>query len=303
MSTKSRWNKPVLAWVAAVFALGLYAGNAQARMYKWKDDQGKVHYTDSVSKIPPKYRKGNNPGFKTLKSAPGNSSVGGGASSRASGFSLSIPQNGVEVPLVPLGNGNYAVEVVFNNSTKLMLMLDTGASMVVLHPSVAGKVGIRNLDQQPKVVVSTAGGKELNSIGVLNSVKVGGAVVTDVEATFNEHMEPDGGLLGMTFLNDFRFEIDRQQNLLILKPLRGGKDKLFGGRPESWWKDKYASYFTGLNRASYMKANSKSRADKVEHQKMATYYQDLIDRLDRQADQARLPAEYRDPFGNRSKKN
>ena len=123
-----------------------------------------------------------------------------------------------------------------------------------------------------------------------------------IEATFNSHMEPEGGLLGMTFLNDFRFEIDRQQNLLILKPLRPGNGKMYGGRPESWWKDKYTSYLSGLNRASYMKANSKMRGDKVEHQKMATYYQDLIERLDRKADRARLPDVYRDPFGNRSKK-
>lgn len=271
-------------------------------MYKWTDDQGKVHYTDSVSKIPRKYRKGNNPGFKTLKSAPQNTSLGGG-SSGGSGYSLSMSGEGAEVPLIPMGNGNYAVEVVFNGSTKLLLMLDTGASMVVLHPSVAPKVGIRNLGQQPKIVVSTAGGKELNSIGVLNSVKVGNAVVTDVEATFNSHMEPTGGLLGMTFLNDFRFEIDRQQNLLILKPLRAGNDKVFGGRPEGWWKDKYRKYFSGLNQAAFMKSKSKQRADKMEHQKMASYYQDLIDRLDRQADRARLPAEHRDPFGNRSQKN
>ncbi len=303
MSIPFRWNK-----LATVCGIGLavyfvFAGVVQAKMYKWKDDAGKVHYTDSLSKIPPKYRKGNNPGFKTMKSAPGNTSLGGGVSSGgATGFSLSIPANGVEVPLIPMGSGNHAVEVVFNNSTKLLLMLDTGASMVVLHPSVANQVGIRNLDQQPKIVVSTAGGKELNSIGVVNSVKVGSAVVPDVEVTFNSHMEPDGGLLGMTFLNDFRFEIDRQQNLLILRPLRPGNDKAYGDRPVKWWTEKYTQYFSGLNQAAYMKSKTQVRAAKVEHQKMALYYQDLIDRLDRRANSANLPAQYRDPFGNRSKK-
>lgn len=272
-------------------------------MYKWKDDQGKVHYTDSVSKIPPKYRKGANPGFKTLKSAPSNTSLGARGGGSASEYSFSIPAEGIEVPLIPMGNGNYAVEVVFNNSIKLVLMLDTGASMVVLHPSMARKLGIANLSEQPQIVVSTAGGRELNPIGVLDSVKVGSAVVADVEMALNSHMEPEGGLLGMTFLNDFRFEIDRQQNLLILKPLRPGNDKVYGGRPETWWRDKYASYFTGLNRASYLKANANMRAEKLEYHKMALYYQDLIKRLDDQADQAQLPGKYRDPFGNRSKKN
>ncbi len=269
-------------------------------MYKWKDDAGKTHYTDSVSKIPAKYRKGNQQKFKTLRSAPSNYSGNSGGSSRGSGFSIAIPKNGAEVPLIPMGNGNYAVKVVLNGKTTLRLMLDTGASMVVLHPSIARQVGIRDINKQPKIVVSTAGGKELNSIGVLDSVQAGQAIVPDVEVTFNSHMEPEGGLLGMTFLNDFRFEIDRQQNLLILRPLREGSSGSYGDRPLPWWTDKYKKYFTGLNRSSYYKTNTKLRKEKVEHQRMATYYQDLISRLDRRADKANLPSQYRDPFGNRS---
>jgi len=34
----------------------LFPSTAQAKMYKWVDDQGKTHFTDSKSKIPPKYR-------------------------------------------------------------------------------------------------------------------------------------------------------------------------------------------------------------------------------------------------------
>ncbi len=301
MSIRLPWSK-----IAIIFAIGLFGSvliswPVQAKMYKWKDDKGKTHYTDSVSKIPAKFRKGNQRKFKTMRSAPTNASgAGGGSSTSGSGFNIAIPKNGAEVPLIPMGNGNHAVDVTINGSTKLRLMLDTGASMVVLHPSVAPQLGIRNIDKQPKIIVSTAGGKELNAIGVLNSVKVGQAVVPNVEATFNSHMDPNGGLLGMTFLNDFRFEIDRQQNLLILKPLREGAGGSYGGRPLTWWTEKYKNYFSGLNRASYYKSKSKVRKEIVEQQRMATYYQDLIDRLDGRANSANLPAQFRDPFGNRS---
>ncbi len=270
-------------------------------MYKWKDDAGKTHYTDSLSKIPAKYRKGNQRKFKTMRSAPSNSSgSSGGSSRRGAGFSIAIPKKGVEVPLIPMGNGNFAVQVTFNGSTTLRLMLDTGASMVVLHPSIASQLGIRNINKQPKIVVNTAGGKELNAIGVLDSVKVGRAIVPDVEATFNSHMDPNGGLLGMTFMNDFRFEIDRQLNLLILKPLREGVGGSYGGRPLPWWTEKYKRYFSGLNRASYYRNHTNNRKVKSEQQKMAKYYKDLVNRLDRRANSAKLPTQYRDPFSNRS---
>ncbi len=302
MSIRLPWNKIAIICAIGLFGSVLISWPVQAKMYKWKDDKGKTHYTDSVSKIPAKYRKGNQRNFKTMRSAPANSSgAGGGSSSSGSGFTIAIPKKGAAVPLIPMGNGNHAVDVTINGRAKLRLMLDTGASMVVLHPSVASQLGIRNIDDQPKIVVSTAGGKELNAIGVLDSVKVGQAVVPNVEATFNSHMDPAGGLLGMTFLNDFRFEIDRQQNLLILKPLREGAGGSYGDRPLTWWTEKYKNYFTGLNRASYYKTKTKVRKEIVEQQRMATYYQDLIDRLDRRANSANLPKQFRDPFGNRGK--
>lgn len=37
--------------------LWLFQASAEARIYKWRDDQGKMHYTDSKSKIPAKYRE------------------------------------------------------------------------------------------------------------------------------------------------------------------------------------------------------------------------------------------------------
>ena len=37
--------------------LWLFQASAEARIYKWRDDQGKLHYTDNKSKIPLKYRE------------------------------------------------------------------------------------------------------------------------------------------------------------------------------------------------------------------------------------------------------
>ncbi|MCZ6513704.1 MAG: DUF4124 domain-containing protein, partial [Nitrospinae bacterium] len=59
----------VCCWVVV-----LQTALVQAKIYKWKDEQGKVHFTDSLSKIPSQYRQGR--GFETLKEVPANSEFG-----------------------------------------------------------------------------------------------------------------------------------------------------------------------------------------------------------------------------------
>jgi uncharacterized protein DUF4124 len=43
---------------------------SDAKVYKWRDDKGKLHFTDSVNKIPPKYRKNIPVPNKKTKPAP-----------------------------------------------------------------------------------------------------------------------------------------------------------------------------------------------------------------------------------------
>ncbi len=45
------------SWGVVVVCLGLAAGPARAEMYQYKDDQGSVHFVDSMGKVPPQYRK------------------------------------------------------------------------------------------------------------------------------------------------------------------------------------------------------------------------------------------------------
>ena len=44
-------------FLSTLFLSFLWVHASEARVYKWKDENGKLHFTDSASKIPPKYRK------------------------------------------------------------------------------------------------------------------------------------------------------------------------------------------------------------------------------------------------------
>lgn len=57
--------------IVMLFLFTTLSGISQATIYKWKDDQGKVHFTDSPSKIPKKYRES----VETRSSSPGSAST------------------------------------------------------------------------------------------------------------------------------------------------------------------------------------------------------------------------------------
>ncbi|MFQ5481394.1 MAG: TIGR02281 family clan AA aspartic protease [Nitrospinaceae bacterium] len=287
MSNRSRLSK----WALVLTLAASLAGEpALAKVFKWVDADGKVHFTDSLSKIPRQYRKGGGGGVETLKSGPPEPSdpvvIKFGPP----------PQEGIQVPLTSTaGNTNFFVDATLNGSVKLQLLVDTGASFVTLHPDMAPRLGIRDLEDRPHIEFSTAGGTEKAPIAIVDVLQVGDAVVEDVQVSFIKHMPPEGGLLGMTFLNEFRMGIDRDRKVMVLKPIGEG-GIFYGGRPPSWWQEKYSEYTELFNRAAFYGANLKNRSQAFEFKKQTLFYQDLLDRLNRRADRALLPQKYRIPL-------
>jgi len=68
MSSAHRIIWPTLVGCVTLLIVGLVFPEAPvAAVYKWKDDNGKLHFTDQPSKIPPKYRKKHGkPIYKTI---------------------------------------------------------------------------------------------------------------------------------------------------------------------------------------------------------------------------------------------
>ncbi|MCX5711180.1 MAG: retropepsin-like aspartic protease [Candidatus Omnitrophica bacterium] len=116
------------------------------------------------------------------------------------------------------------IKTVLNNSVGATLVLDTGASAVMLKKSVAEKLGI-NLDSGPSdVKITVADGREIMAKHIfLKSVKVQDYEARDVEAVIP--LEESGvpliydGLLGMSYLKNFNFKVDHKENKLILEKL------------------------------------------------------------------------------------
>ena len=119
-------------------------------------------------------------------------------------------------------NQNITVKALINEEIATSLVLDTGASTIMLRRHVADKLGIK-LDK-PDAKVTLANGKTVDAKQViLRSVKVQDSEAFNVGAAIL--MEEDNGLgaadglLGMSFLKNFSFKIDQKYKKLILEKL------------------------------------------------------------------------------------
>lgn len=115
------------------------------------------------------------------------------------------------------------VDTLLNGKNKVKLMLDTGSSLVVLSAALAGQMGVDIKNTPADIKMTIADGREIPAKLIkLNTMKVQDVTAYDVDAAllYQEDAFKDfDGLLGMSFLKSFRFEINLAKNRLILQEL------------------------------------------------------------------------------------
>jgi len=116
------------------------------------------------------------------------------------------------------------LEVVLNRRINVSLILDTGASLVMLRKHVAQELGIDLEKVKEEIKLKLADGREVQGkLIFLENVRIGTAEADKIEAAvlleeIGDIGETDG-LLGMSFLKKFNFKVDYQNKRLILERL------------------------------------------------------------------------------------
>ncbi|HUZ66488.1 MAG TPA: TIGR02281 family clan AA aspartic protease [Beijerinckiaceae bacterium] len=123
---------------------------------------------------------------------------------------------GDDVILKPDANGHFHAQVEIEGRP-LQMMVDTGASFIVLSNDDAASLGFRPFPSDYRLVAKTANGIVAMAPIILPEVRIGALVERNVQAAVEKRGALSGeGLLGMSFLSKLRgYEVS--DGLLILK--------------------------------------------------------------------------------------
>lgn len=296
MSAQSKLNKVFGFAIAGSLLFFQFAPSSEGAIFSYKDEKGAIHFTDDISKIPEKFRD-------KQKSFGKHRETRGTHRTTPAPFTPEpveppetfVTLEEVQVPLIPVTGGNFLVDVLLNGRVKARLMLDTGASFITLSEEIGRKLGVLSTSTSAEMPFNTAGGEEWMPLVALKTVNAGTAQSQLVEASIAKHIKDIDGLLGMSFLGDYRFEIDRTNKLLTLKPPSKKGETTWEGKSGTWWKSRFDYYDTSIRgfskRAKQMQRRGHKKAANM--LKTAEFYKDLRQKLETRAMISGVPENFR----------
>ena len=198
--------------IVSLLLASCLASSAGADVYRWTDDVGTIHFTDSPAQVPARER-GTAVGLawqgesrsklqRIEKRAP--------AAAALLGFSRATR--------VPFGRqlNLIRVKVRLNDQLEVPFYLDTGSTDVVLTREVAARLGFHADEKTATATVTGLEGDVELPLMRLESVELGSARVTDLMTIVSPSLEI--GLLGGSFFKNYVYAVDPTKGVLLIKP-------------------------------------------------------------------------------------
>jgi clan AA aspartic protease (TIGR02281 family) len=155
-----------------------------------------VHVSDGLDNVPPTYRN-------NLKIVTEPYEVG----------------KGIIIPFKRTASGLVLVNAVLNGNVKAELILDTGANLVVITEALSKKLN-QDLSLGNEVIkLHTNCGEVEGRSFMINKMELGDARKENVKAVITSNDYPFSGadgLLGLSFLGDFKVTVDYQNEKIII---------------------------------------------------------------------------------------
>jgi len=176
-----------------------------AELYRWTDENGVIHFSDQ----PPPPSTTKEKAVQVLKMA-------------APSLLSSAKEEGGKEYVIPFqrAHGGMVVNVMVNDRVPARMVVDTGATTVKVNVGLLKRLGQYTPAEGRKRKAWTAAGVIDAQEVTIEKIDLGGAVKRDVAASFTDeaHDYPHyDGLLGLSFLSDFKMTIDYEKNIIHLK--------------------------------------------------------------------------------------
>lgn len=111
-------------------------------------------------------------------------------------------------------------KVNFNKQQQGTFIVDTGATLVTLSKAFADRLKLEYAGW-PKMLTQTANGIGVAYRGYVDSISVQGLEARHVEIAITEELGSTDGLLGLSFLNRFKIELDADKGYMLLTARSG----------------------------------------------------------------------------------
>jgi clan AA aspartic protease (TIGR02281 family) len=233
-----------------VFLLSMAATAVAGDYYKWVDENGIVHVSDSLAAVPPEYRNQIEP-MRLVDPEP----------SPPTSTPEVVPPAAVTVAAPPAEaefarfeamyepeSGPYneviRVNARLNDRVTAPLFVDTGSSDTMISVPLARRLGLFKGDLTGLAgLVQATGSTVQGLLVVLDKVEIAGAVSRFVPAMVVASISPSvDGLLGMGFLSQFNeVHIDSARHVITFLE-RPATDKAPDGRDEQWWRNNFKRF-------------------------------------------------------------
>lgn len=196
-------NRTREAFIEAVLALRKTADGLLAQYERLKTDR---EVADAVGRL-----KAIGPGSYTLGESPALAA----ALKQLARLEEQILTE--SIPLRSQGGALYA-SVVINGKHTQEMVVDSGASLTCLPLQLAAACGIETSSSSPELVLELADGRKIpGKLVTVNSIRVGRFSVENVEcAVLGAEAAGAAPLLGMSFLENFKFQIDAQSGAMTM---------------------------------------------------------------------------------------
>ena len=229
-----------------LMTVGLLAAPSAADIYRWRDDQGRMHFSDSPHNVPEQLRgqiKADqlDPDQLKIISSAQQTENGAAPTSEAqtaepvAGDSLSIPFTAKE----GLAD-RVIIDITFNGGITAPILLDTGSPGLVLSTDLASRLGLIDPDgNNLLVLISGIGGSKVAAKAIVDRLTIGAITEKFIPA----HIIPGQsgayqGLIGMDILSQYSLTIDSANRRLVADKLPPSENRP-AGRPRSWWQKNF----------------------------------------------------------------